>query len=196
MRRLKSFRPLCSLTGLQNPRRNLYAPMIPIGFYYSTTKSRKNQVLFQKIGIGKILHGRLLPISVIYWRKKGGKLLKHKILFVLALACIPFLCAGSGGSSGIPDLLQDPQTHSAFAQDCADIILKNDFNIGPKILTYSHSSDIFISPNASISTTVYVDDAENEYEFYPNGELFLFSSENGASIDEFQPGTRNNSAKL
>lgn len=47
-----------------------------------------------------------------------------------------------------------------------------------------------------MSAAVYIDDAENEYEFYPNGELFLFSSENGASIDEFQPGTRNNSAKL
>lgn len=47
-----------------------------------------------------------------------------------------------------------------------------------------------------MSAAVYIDDAENEYEFYPNGELFLFSSENGASINEFQPGTRNNSEGL
>ena len=92
---------------------------------------------------------------------------------------------GSGNAEEIPDTSQNMLIESGYANICNDIALENDIDFADKTLKYEYSYEVPVTPSFSMPTAVYLDDSNNEYEFYPNGELQLFSSDTGVSITEF-----------
>ena len=113
--------------------------------------------------------------------------MKKKVFSVLVITLVSVVLASVGSSAAMEskDSVDNILLQTGYGEICTDIVNKDNIEFADKTLGYEYSFEIPMSKNFSVMNAVYSDGSGNEYRFYTNGELCLFSSDSGVSISEF-----------